>query len=395
MATLDLGGNANLQLEGNNAVIVGPQVAIIPPPTFTGSLWSWGDNSYGKLGDAGLGDSKSPAHVATNYSSWQLASHSLGQHFAIIKDDGSLWLWGRNNYGQTGLDTNYNYSSPTQLGTETNWASITTGYKHTLASKTDGTLWAWGQNYDTGQLGNNSIGNGFMQTVSSPVMIMTAGNSWSSLSAGFDFSVAVRSDGKLFIWGSNSYGQLGTGNKIHRSSPFQISSDTTWSKAVAGSFFVLALKKDGSLWSWGNNSHGRLGLGNVVHRSSPVMVGSQNDWTDISSASATSYGLRSGGIAYGWGYGLSNAIPQYGTNENKSSPFQIVTDKTWTKICVGNVGVAGISSGAIYTWGINFGFQLGQNSYNSSESTSPTQIYNGDTDWTDLSGGYLFFVAKK
>jgi alpha-tubulin suppressor-like RCC1 family protein len=162
---------------------------------------------------------------------------------AAVKTNGTLWLWGSLTYGNAGnnLDTDTR-SSPVQVGALTNWSKIALGYNTTLAIKTDGTLWAWGHN-QYGQLGNNQKAPGYPGTtgrVSSPVQIGT-GTNWNNVAINMTFgtgifTIATKTDGTLWGWGSNDYGALGLGlpNGSLVSSPIQVGSSTNWSLPSVG-----------------------------------------------------------------------------------------------------------------------------------------------------------------
>ena len=175
-----------------------------------------------------------------------------------------LWSWGTNTYGRLGQNNTTEYSSPVQVP-GTTWSSISGAY-HTLATKTDGTLWSWGQN-SNGQLGQNN-----QTTYSSPIQI--PGTTWSSVSANIrSVSFATKTDGTLWSWGYNNFGQLGQNNRTSYSSPIQIPG-TTWSlvSASTGGQHSLATKTDGTLWAWGRNQFGKLGQNNTTYYSSPVQI---------------------------------------------------------------------------------------------------------------------------
>ncbi|MCX6924292.1 MAG: immunoglobulin domain-containing protein, partial [Verrucomicrobia bacterium] len=127
-----------------------------------------------------------------------------GSHTVAVKADGTLWAWGYNNYGQLGDGTTDSKSSPVQVGTDTKWQVVAAGYYHTVAVKTDGTLWAWGYN-NSGQLGD-----GTRASKSSPVQVGTDTN-WQVVAAGDYYTVAVKTDGTLWAWVYNWFGQLGDG----------------------------------------------------------------------------------------------------------------------------------------------------------------------------------------
>jgi hypothetical protein len=169
-------------------------------------------------------------------------------HTCAIKQDGSLWCWGRNDYGQLGDGTNTDKTTPVQITSEV--SSVALGGDHTCAVKTDGSLWCWGNN-DFGQLGD-----GTNTSRTTPVQI-TSGVS--SVALGLHHTCAVKTDGSLWCWGVNWYGQLGDGTNTDKTTPVQITSGV--SSVALGRGHTCAVKTDGSLWCWGVNASGQLGDG--------------------------------------------------------------------------------------------------------------------------------------
>lgn len=386
MAIIQLGAGSNLEINNRGTIIVGAHSA--PTPVINYVLWSWGADIDGGLGQNGIGNVSTPSNIATSILDWSYLGKSVNaSHFGAITTSGNLYMWGSNQYGKIGNNDTNNVISPIQIGTETTWTKVATGRRTTIASKSDGTLWGWGKNYYEGMVGDNTIIHR-----SSPVVIMTAGSTWSSVSTGYSFSVAVRSDGKLYTWGENGYGQLGQNDTTSRSSPTQVGSSTDWSLATCGNQHCLAIKKNGTLWSWGANISGCLGINNTTHRSSPVQVGSMTDWTFVTAGTNNSFGLRDSGHLYGWGSG-SNEKTVLGGSINTSSPTQIMSDRTFLSVGtnVYNTGALG-SDGTIWTWGTNYGGSLGNGGY---IEASPLQISDASTNWTDLTAGYVNYMAKK
>ena len=195
-----------------------------------GTLWSWGFRAYGRLGDdyGSFTSVNSPTQRGSLTDWHQVSAGSAG--CLAIKTDGSLWAWGRNASGQLGDDTTENKSSPVQIGSLTNWAQVDSGQNSSFAVKTNGTLWAWGFNSSSasGQLGLGDVANR-----SSPVQVGALTN-WAYVSGGDSTAAAVKTDGTLWGWGFNNYGEVGINSTISRSSPVQIGSLTNWSHVSSG-----------------------------------------------------------------------------------------------------------------------------------------------------------------
>ena len=183
-------------------------------------------------------------------------------HTVAIKKDGSLWAWGKNDNGQLGDGTTNEKDVSVQIGSDTNWDFISAGGSHTVAIKTDGSLWAWGNNND-GQLGDDTQENRNV-----PVRIGFDAD-WAFVSAGGNHTLAIKTDGSLWAWGNNSFGQLGDGTSggvlstgynqsANKNAPVRIGLDTDWASVSAGMDLMyavtphtVAIKTDGSLWAWG------------------------------------------------------------------------------------------------------------------------------------------------
>jgi hypothetical protein len=151
-----------------------------------------------------------------------------------IKTDGTLWAWGYNQVGQLGDGTTALRTTPVQIGTATNWASVDAGYENTLAIRTDGTLWAWGWN------NNGQLGDGTTTDRHTPVQIGTA-NNWATVSTGVSHTAALKADGTLWACGNNGFGQLGDGTTTNHTSPIQIGTANNWTSVTAGDNYTMAL----------------------------------------------------------------------------------------------------------------------------------------------------------
>jgi alpha-tubulin suppressor-like RCC1 family protein len=242
-----------------------------------GTMWAWGFNNQGQLGDGTVFSPRSSPVQIGAFTTWSQVSVG-GNSSVAITASGQLYAWGQNGVGQLGDGTVVNRSAIAQIGILTNWSRVSMGGVHTVAVKTDGTLWAWGFNYN-GTVGDNTSGPAANK--SSPVQIGGLTN-WSLVSAGNNHTAAVTTSNQLYAWGRNNYGQLGQNNTTNRSSPTQVGALTNWSQVSAGGDFLVSIKTDGTLWAWGRNQYSQLGQNNTTNRSSPVQVGALTNWFQVS-----------------------------------------------------------------------------------------------------------------
>jgi alpha-tubulin suppressor-like RCC1 family protein len=253
--------------------------------TSDGKLYAWGNNSDGQLGNGVSGggyvgptSTSSPIQVSGSQT-WAKISAGTKSSSAITTT-GQLWTWGYNGYGVLGkgnASTGAPDFVPAQVGALTTWASITMTTNHALAVTTSGTLFSWGRNFN-GALGQNDRVNR-----SSPVQV-GANTNW-ALTSGSDnnSSFAITTTGQLWSWGNGYAGNTGHGDTIARSSPTQVGALTTWAKLPASVFdsSTGVITTSGTLFSWGLNNLGQLGQDDRISRSSPVQVGTDTNWVLI------------------------------------------------------------------------------------------------------------------
>lgn len=273
-----------------------------------GTLWVWGRNTTGQLGNPAIGQNiLVPTQLGTD-NGWVFIS--AGDDYSIaLKTNGTLWAWGDNVYGQLGNNTfgtgNF-LTTPTQIGTDTDWTYVSGGKTHTMALKNNGTLWGWGQN-NFGKLGDGSIIDKIV-----PSRIGTASD-WLTVEVAINHSIALKTNGSLWTWGDNTDGKLGNGLNgavAAQSAPINIDAGNTFLKITRGQRHTLVKRANGKLWSWGANVSGQLGDNTFLPKFNPTAVSSIIDtWEFISSRVSHCAALKSDGTLYMWG---SNSQGQLG-----------------------------------------------------------------------------------
>ena len=349
-------------------------------------LWAWGNNSNGELGQGDIVNRSSPTQIGTSID-WALYSTnggSIAQHSSKVKIDGTLWVWGKNNLLQAGITS----STPAQLGALTNWSITSLGAFHTSAIKADGTLWGWGGG-SSGQIGDGFSNNARF----SPVQVSSLTN-WLDVSSGYSHTLALKTDGTLWAWGSNSDGQVGDSTIVNKGTPTQIGLLNTWSKIGTGARHSLAIKTDGTLWAWGNGTKGALGNDSATNRSSPVQVGTLTNWLKACGGLYYTLALKTDGTIWTWGGGYTNAADgQLGTGSttNTSSPVQVGALTNWLSVSAGSYNALAIkTTGTLWAWGNNAYGQLGDNTI--TNRLSPIQV-GSLTNWLQVTGGYRHTIA--
>jgi alpha-tubulin suppressor-like RCC1 family protein len=362
------------------------------------TLFTWGQGSYGQLGQNDRTNRSSPIQVGTN-TNWSKIKGFAGSTPFAIKTDGTLWSWGAGGGGQAQNDE-ISRSSPTQVGTDTTWGPFSVGdpgqSSWGMCQKTDGTLWSWGNSNDYGQMGIN-IPQPSQR--SSPTQI--PGTTWSKSSCLNRHGMAIKTDGSLWTWGANYRGQLGNNlpDNNMRSAPIQVGTDTTWSKLAGGYNNSAVIKTDGTLWVWGTAFNGGLGLnqqGNTTNgRSSPAQVGTDTTWDNgmMFFPSVATF-IKTDGTLWTWGYNLGYGSLGLNDLADRSSPTQVGTDTTWDTVYSGNgAGAASKTDGTFWIWGNNDNANLGLNkSTDSFNVSSPTQLTG---TWSALAARDNGFMGLK
>ena len=355
-----------------------------------GTVWTWGYNGYGQLGDGTTTDSTTPIQVSGLSNIIAIAGG--GYHTIALKSDGTVWTWGRNEYGQLGDSTTLNRTSPVQVTDLSNIIAIEDGGHHTIALKSDGTVWTWGYN-EWGQLGDGTTTNRTTPVQVSGLSGVTV------IAGGNDHTIAMKSDGTVWAWGHNSYGQLGDGTATNtpRTTPVQVIGLSDIADIAGGEWHTIALKSDGTVWTWGDNTYGELGDGSSLDvRAIPMQISGLSDVVAIEGGFYHTVALKSDGTIWTWGYNEYGELGD-GTNTNTSTPVQVndfnvyQSSTTVTTNSANNVTSSSATlNGAINSNGLSttvwFNYGTASDTYT---DTSATQIISGpctDNISIDISG---------
>lgn len=283
-----------------------------------GTVWTWGWNENGQMGDGTYANNRS-SPIQVSGLTGAIAIAGGHKHTIALKSDGTVWAWGYNGVGQLGDGSHDSRNTPVQVSKLKDVTAIATGRYHTIALKSDGTVWAWGWN-DYGQLGD-----GTYVSRSTPVEV-SAFIDVAAIAAGDDHTIALKSDGTVWTWGENLYGQLADDmNKYtKRNTPAQVNGLDDIVAIDGGMYHTIVLKSDGTVWTWGYNSYGQLGRVTVDadSRIIPGQVNSLSNITAIAAGGVHNLALKSNGTIWAWGYNRNGELGS-GTPGSGEYPVQV------------------------------------------------------------------------
>jgi YD repeat-containing protein len=387
-----------------------------------GTLWSWGNSVYGQLGNGPLRIRYTPVTTFAGGTNWadtlttepeDLYTISSG---SAIKTDGTLWTWGfGEKLGTNSTPTTVIYTPVTTFAGGTNWKQVHSSISSTLAIKTDGTLWAFGNN------SNSQLGFFTSNIPFTPVTTFAGGTNWAdtltaepedlyTLSASNEHTIAIKTDGTLWVWGNGKNGRLGNGLTTTSAISTPITTfagGTNW-KQVSSSVSITstfdnfatnsAIKTDGTLWTWGDGRFGLLGNADTTDRSTPIttFAGGTN-WKQTSSGRFHIAAIKTDGTLWTWGLGtnsqLGNAVNNLSVTSTPLTTFAGGTD--WKQVSAGGFHTAAIKTdGTLWVWGrMSYG-SLGNALITGTRST-PVTTFAGGTNWKQVSSGNRHTAAIK
>ena len=349
-----------------------------------GTMWAWGRNNYYQVGDGGAtgGNRTTPQLIAPDHE-WTRVAACL-THSAAIHANGTLWTWGRNNYGQLGQGDTVDVQVPKLASTDNDWVDVQAGYAHMVALKSNGTLWICGsENY--GVFGN---GAGFANNGVRPTFRQIGTDTdWARVAVGYIHILALKTDGSLWVWGTNYYGGLGiaglaTGSGNGKDVPTRLGTDNDWVSIACGAYYSLGIKRDTSLWAWGQNTFGQIGDGTTTstnNKLTPVRIG--DGWATVAGGIDHSLGVKTDGTLWAWGRNNAGQLGDGATSTASNyatTPKWIGSDYDWAfvKAASSNLDAAtsyGVKEdGSLWIWGRNNYGQVGNG--NTTNQTRPVRI---------------------
>jgi len=328
--------------------------------TKDGSLYMWGRNDYNQLGDGSLISNKRPKKILENVSTINLGEG----HSGAVTKDGSLYMWGRNDYGQLGNGTEEYTDKPVKV--LENVDEISFGYEHSGAITKDGSLYMWGDNV-YGQLGYGTLA--FNKT--RPVKIL---ENIDKVSLGCDYSGAITKDGSLYMWGCNGSGRLGDGTVRDKTKPVKVLENVV--EISLGYKHSGAITKDGSLYMWGNNYDGQLGNGTKENNLKPEKV--LDNVAYISLGENHSGAITKDGSLYMWGDNYYGQLGD-GTTTDRIKPIKVLNNIAYISLGENHSGAI-TKDGSLYMWGDNHHGQLGDGT--KVNKTIPVKVFDNITTTT-------------
>lgn len=335
-----------------------------------GSVWCWGEAGRGLLGDGRREYAPWPVQIGAA-SDWTTISAG-SEHSCGIRA-GKLFCWGT---GAALGDGTLGPAEPTQIGLYTDWVSVSAGYRHTAAVRANGMAYVWGVN-DYGQSGADPT----QRDVRTPLAI--EGTAWQSLQARSPYQSCGLQGGQIYCLGSQNRVDPNPDDDLRFWEPAPIDTPSGWQSLWRSDAGTCATR-DGELWCWGTNTYGNLGVGDKLPRATPTRVGDASDWTSVSQAWYATCGIRAGAL-YCWGWNAYGALGLEGVAQ-ALVPTRVGTDSDWVSISTTGVMTCGVRGGQAYCWGRG---ELGQGDVQAAATPTRLDDHE-DWTTIELGSGYGF-----
>ncbi len=340
----------------------------------TGELYCWGQDTFGQLGDGGANtDQPAPAQVG-GASNWSRVSAGTS-HTCAVKTNGRLYCWGRDHTEQLGDGVGTtDQPAPVRVGTAANWEAVDAGGGHTCGRRTTGRLFCWGS--DTrGRLGDDPVELQRWE----PVQVAGGATDWASFDAGDSHSCAIKTTGQLFCWGYDGSLKLGDGDtETDQLTPVRAGANRArWTSVAVGDFHTCAVKTNGRLYCWGSDAYSQRGdgAGDSGFDGDPVRVGTATDWRAVSAGRAHTCARNAARQLFCWGIDATGQVGNDAGTSDQPTPVEVGGAATdWADISAGRLHTcARRTRDAVYCWGFDDSGQLGDGGTDTNQAL-PVQI---------------------
>jgi Regulator of chromosome condensation (RCC1) repeat. len=348
-------------------------------------IFGWGENDFKSLGVTTAGNLSSPVQVTTAQY-WSSIAPG-GDVSYMIRDDGTMWMVGKdeNSLGLHGNSTTGGtISSLTQVGTN-KWKSVATSYFATIAVRSDGTLWAWGSN------AADMLGTGAVSWYVIDPLLLVSGAKANTISSLWGHTVFLDSSNKAKGFGINEFSRLGTGDQTMYSSVTTTLGSHSWSQISAGNNHTMAVRTDGTLWSWGINYAGGAGTGatqTILYSPTNAIAGTT--WKSVHVGENFGLGVKTDNTLWSWGDGYQGRLAS-GAGSAVYTPAQILGSTVTMASAGSNYGMAIKTDGTLWGWGGNASGNVGNGTY--------TDVYSavtiGSGTWNYVAAGHSNTLAIK
>jgi len=330
-----------------------------------GTLWTWGLNNQAQLGDGTTINRSRPVQISAD-KDW--VSVAADGHNIAIRADGSLWAWGSNFRGQLGDGTTHHRARPVQIGTDTDWSSVEVGWDVSFAIKEDGSLWHWGERSVYVADPDNPDGSIPRRGESYNAVPMQVGSDtdWASISIGINSVSAIKTDGTLWVWGEVNRIQDGNiSTQLISIVPLQLGTGAEWASVVVGYDELLSIKTDGTLWVWKEPYESFIEPNTAI----PTQIGIDTTWAMAANSGFGNYAaISTDGRLWTWGssnpwgiFGDGTPRSISGNTEYRPTPVQVGTATDWTTVSLAGQHMVALSAdGRVWTSGINDSGQSGR-----------------------------------
>ncbi|HLY08606.1 MAG TPA: RCC1 repeat-containing protein, partial [Planctomycetota bacterium] len=357
-----------------------------------GTVWVWGDNSNGQMGNGTSGATPVPTPAAVPGLSGIQAIAAGPYHNLAVAGDGTVWAWGSNASGELGLG----FTSPSpvlvpsQVMNLTGVVALSAGQAHSVALRADGTVWCWGIDFTTIAISGGGL------PIPSPVQAPNISQAV-AIATGSYFCLALLSDGRVLSWGYNGAGECGLGTAtVSVPTPTTIPTLATVSAIAAGKDHAVCMLQDGSVACWGSNGSAQSGDGLGITFNTPMLTPNFTQAVAIAGGGTHTIALRSDASLWTWGGNYHGQLGNGTVSVSASTPFQVPGMTSVTALAAGELNsYAVLSDGTIWGWGANDSVQLGAGVPQGTDSLTPTRILGLSGAFTAVTAGAEHVIALR